>query len=328
MPLPGGPGGWRMTSASGAGDGGGVDRPRQPVHVPVLLTETLELLDLSPGLVVVDGTVGAGGHARAIARAIRPGGFLVGLDRDPEILACARAALVEATKDAPEQVRVSFHHSSFSHVQQALHAEGQAACDRLLLDLGVSSLQLDKAERGFSFMADGPLDMRMDPEDPCDASRWLDEVEEQELARVLFEYGDERYSRRIARAVVQERDRAPLTRTKQLADLVVRALPPHARHGRIHPATRSFQAIRMAVNDELGELERTLEAARSCVRPGGRVCVITFHSVEDRVVKHYFREHFDVVTKKPVVASEAEIEQNPRSRSAKLRCAVVQEEAA
>ena len=328
LPLPGGPGGWRVSSATGVGDGTGEGGSRQPVHVPVLLRETMELLDLSPGLVVVDGTVGAGGHARAIARAIRPGGHLIGLDRDSEILACARAALAEAAEDAPEQVRVSLHHVPFSRVQDALHAEGQAACDRLLLDIGVSSLQLDSAVRGFSFMADGPLDMRMDPTGPVDAASWLAEVDEVELARVLFEYGDERYSRRIARAVVEQRKRTAIVRTGQLVDLIVRAMPGHARSGRIHPATRSFQAIRMAVNDELGELQRALEAAVSCVRPGGRICVISFHSAEDRIVKWFLREHCEVVTKKPIVASDEEVRQNPRSRSAKLRCGIVKEIAA
>ena len=310
------------------GGGAGEGRSRQPVHVPVLLHETVQLLDLAPGLVVVDGTVGAGGHARAIARAIRPGGHLIGLDRDPEILACARAALAQEAEDAVEQVRVSLHHIPFSRVQDALHAEGQPACDRLLLDIGVSSLQLDQAERGFSFMADGPLDMRMDPTGSVDAAQWLAEVDEVELANVLFEFGDERYSRRIARAIVETRKHAPIVRTGQLAELIFRAMPGHARHGRIHPATRSFQAIRMAVNDELGELRRALEAAVSCVRPGGRICVITFHSAEDRIVKWFFRERCEVVTKKPVVATDAEIEQNPRARSAKLRCGIVKEIAA
>ncbi|MEQ1631319.1 MAG: 16S rRNA (cytosine(1402)-N(4))-methyltransferase RsmH [Planctomycetota bacterium] len=317
-----------MTSTTGGDDGNGTDGTRHPVHVPVLLSETLQLLSLQPGLVVVDGTVGAGGHATAIARAISPGGFLIGLDRDTEILVCARAALAKAAEDAPAQVRVSLHHSSFSNVQEALHAEGQAACDRLLLDLGVSSLQLDKAERGFSFMADGPLDMRMDPSGPMDAATWLAEIDEVELARVLFEYGDERFSRRIARSIVQAREHQRIVRTGQLKELIVRAMPGHARHGRIHPATRSFQAIRMAVNDELGELRRALEAALSCVRPGGRICVISFHSAEDRIVKYFLREHCSVVTRKPVIAAEAEIDQNPRARSAKLRCGIVKEIAA
>ena len=308
--------------------GDGADGHRQPVHVPVLLAETLALLDLRPGLTVVDGTVGAGGHAAAIARALGPDGFLIGLDRDSEILACARAALAASAKTTPEQARVELHHVSFSHVQEALAAAGQAACDRLLLDLGVSSLQLDKAERGFSFMADGPLDMRMDPAAPVSAADWLAAVDEGELARVLFEYGDERFARRIARALVAARRVGAIARTGQLAELIVRALPPHARRQRIHPATRSFQAIRMAVNDELGELERALQAALRCVRPGGRIAVIAFHSAEDRIVKNFVRAHCLAVTKKPVTATAAEVAANPRARSAKLRCAIVREGAA
>ena len=317
-----------MTDAADTDAAGGMERSRQPIHVPVLLAETVALLDLRPGLCVVDGTVGAGGHGGAILRAISPGGSLVGLDRDSEILACAAASLAEAEKAAAAQVRVSLHHVPFSHAKEALAAAGQAVCDRLLLDLGVSSLQLDKAARGFSFGQDGPLDMRMDATAPVDAATFLAEVDERELARILFEYGDERYSRRIARAIVEARRRTRLVSTGQLADLIVRAMPGPARYGRIHAATRSFQAIRMAVNDELGELQRGLQAAAECVRPGGRICVISFHSVEDRIVKRFFKERCEVVTKKPVIASPQEAAANPRSRSAKLRCAIVKEAAA
>ena len=316
-----------MSSSAQTAGGNGADGSRQPVHVPVLLAETLSLLDLRPGLVVVDGTVGAGGHATAIARRLGPTGFLIGLDRDGEILACARAALANA-EGAPLPARVSLHHRSFAHVRQVLAEAGQAACDRLLLDLGVSSLQLDKAVRGFSFMADGPLDMRMDSTAPVDAAGWLADVDEGELARVLFEYGSERYSRRIARALVAARRSTPIVRTSQLAALIVAALPPHARHGRIHAATRSFQAIRMAVNDELGELQRGLEAALQCVRPGGRIAVITFHSAEDRIVKHFLKAHCDVLTKKPITAAPDEVRANPRARSAHLRGGIVREAAA
>lgn len=314
-----------MSISTGPGQDGVADGPRQPVHVPVLLTETLELLDLHHGQVVVDGTVGAGGHAKAIARALGPAGLLVGLDRDGEILTCARAALAESAKDAPASARVSMHHVSYSRVQEALAAAGQAACDRLLLDLGVSSLQLDKAERGFSFMADGPLDMRMDSTAAVTAAEWLATVDEVELARVLFEYGDERYSRRIARAVVAARAVAPIVRTGQLRDVIYRAMPKHARHQRIHPATRSFQAIRIAVNDELGELEAGLQAALRVVRPGGRIAVISFHSAEDRIVKHFLRAHCDLAIKKSITASAVEVDQNPRARSARLRCGIVRE---
>ena len=300
---------------------------RQPVHEPVLLRETTAILDLGEGHVVVDGTVGAGGHAVEIARAIGPAGVLVGLDRDSEILAAARVALtrVAATGAA---AGFSLHHLPHARMHEALAAAGQPRCDRVLLDLGVSSLQLDRPERGFSFMADGPLDMRMDASAPMTAADWLADVSETELADTLFQLGDERHSRRIARRLVEVRRRTAITRTAQLADLIAGAMPAAARHGRIHPATRSFQAIRMAVNDELGELERGLAAAFACLRVGGRLAVISFHSVEDRLVKQFLRANAEVVTKKPIVASDDEVRRNPRSRSAKLRCGVRREEAA
>jgi len=250
-------------------------------------------------------------------------GHLVGLDRDGEILVCARATLAEASKVAPEQARVSLSHLPSSRMREALADAGETTCDRVLLDLGVSSLQLDMAARGFSFMADGPLDMRMDATASPTAAEWLRRVDEVELARVLYEYGDERYSRRIARAIVQARREAPLRRTLQLAELIARVLPGAARHQRIHPATRSFQAIRMAVNGEVAELEQALAAAVACLRPGGRLAVISFHSVEDRIVKHFLRAHCQVVTKKSIEATPAEVDRNPRSRSARLRCGIV-----
>lgn len=299
----------------------------QPLHRPVLLREVVDLLALREGLVVVDGTVGAGGHARAIVPHIGPTGILVGLDRDSEILGPARAALAEAAA-AGAGPRVSLHHCAHSRMHEALASIGQSRCDRVLLDLGVSSLQLDRPDRGFSFMVAGPLDMRMDKSAPDSAADWLAVVGERELADVIFQLGEERHSRRIARAICDARRRAPVARTGQLAEIVRAALPPAARHGRIHPATRTFQAIRMHVNDELGELRRGLDAARACLRPGGRLCVITFHSLEDRIVKHYLREHFEVVTRKPVVGMPDEIAENPRARSAKLRCGIRQEDAA
>lgn len=305
------------------------DGSRQPVHRPVLLGEVLAVLELRAGLTVVDGTVGAGGHARAIVQSIGPDGVLVGLDRDSEILATARATLSVGTgKAAGAGARVSLHHLPHSRMHEALAAIGQSRCDRVLLDLGVSSLQLDRPERGFSFMADGPLDMRMDADAPVSAADWLATVDEQELADTLFQLGDERYSRRIARKLVEVRRRTPIVRTSQLAALVVDALPGAARGGRIHPATRTFQAIRMHVNDELGELARGLQAAHDCLRPGGRLAVISFHSHEDRAVKHFLRANFDVLTKKPIEATLAEVQDNPRSRSAKLRCAVRREDVA
>lgn len=310
-----------MDEGTKRSDGGG-HGSRQPVHRPVLLRETVAILELREGLVVVDGTVGAGGHARAIACAIGPTGLLVGLDRDSEILATARTVLAADAGADRAAARVSLHHLPFSCMREALQAAGQSACDRVLLDLGVSSMQLDRPERGFSFMADGPLDMRMDSASSTTAADWLAAIDEERLADVLYRFGEERHSRRIARAIVAARRRTPIRRTGQLADLVAGALPPAARHGRIHPATRSFQAIRIAVNDELGELERGLRAAIDCLVPDGRLAVISFHSLEDRIVKHFLRAHCDVVTKKPIEASAEEVRTNPRARSAKLRCGI------
>ncbi len=311
-----------MSGAPSADGDGGVDGSRQPVHVPVLLAETLEILALQPGMTVLDGTVGAGGHARAIAMAIGGSGHLIGLDRDPEILACAQANFAEAAQSGGMQARTSLHHLVFSRMREALSREGIEHCDRVLLDLGVSSLQLDSSVRGFSFMADGPLDMRMDATAAVTAADWLARVPERELADAIFQLGDERYSRRIARAICEERRRAPLRRTGQLADLIVRCLPGPARRQRIHPATRTFQAIRMVVNDELGEIERGLAAARECLRPGGRLAVIAFHSAEDRLVKRFVREAMEPVVRKPITAGDDEVARNPRARSARLRAGV------
>jgi 16S rRNA (cytosine1402-N4)-methyltransferase len=293
------------------------------VHQPVLLAEVLEVLQLAAGLVVVDGTVGAGGHATAIARAIAPTGLLIGLDRDREILACAQAAFAALAQTAGGQARYSLLHLPYSRMREAIAAVGQDGCDRVLLDLGVSSLQLDDPGRGFSFMADGPLDMRMDAsaEAPT-AAEWLRAIPEQELADTIFRFGDERHSRRIARAIVETRRRHRIETTGQLRELIVRALPAAARHQRIHPATRTFQAIRIAVNDELGELERGLAAAQACLRPGGRLAVISFHSAEDRLVKQFLRTHGKPLHKKPIEAGFDEVRANPRARSARLRGAV------
>jgi 16S rRNA (cytosine1402-N4)-methyltransferase len=281
-----------------------------------MLPETLQWMDLAPGMTVVDGTVGAGGHAAAFAEAIRPGGLLVGLDRDAEILEHARGALARV-----RDVSVVLRSTSYAELGGALATEGVEGCDRVFLDLGVSSLQLDSPERGFSFMRDGPLDMRMDRDRArITAADWLRSVSQDELARVLYEYGGERHARRIAAAVVAARRQRPLERTGQLAELVVRALPSRARHGRLHAATRTFQAVRIAVNDEIGELGRGLRAACDHLRPGGRLCVVAFHSAEDRVVKRFLREHTELPFRKPVRPSAAEARRNPRARSARLRC--------
>ncbi len=309
-----------MDSGNSKRDSAGPERESVRVHEPVLLRETLEVLELAPGQVVVDGTVGAFGHAAAIADAIQPGGVLVGLDRDAEILARARESLREWHGDSWERAGIRLLHLVYARMREALDQLGIAACDRVLLDLGVSSLHLDTPERGFSFMHDARLDMRMDSSAPLTAESWLRKVPEQELARVLFEYGEERRSRRIAKSIVEARKRGTMSRTSDLVEAVLRAVP--GPRGRIHPATRTFQAVRMAVNDELGQLRAGLEAARDCLRPGGRLAVISFHSLEDRIVKHFMREQMEPATRKPIMATPDERRRNPRSRSAKLRCGV------
>jgi 16S rRNA (cytosine1402-N4)-methyltransferase len=304
----------------GEGTGGG----QVSVHQPVLVAEALAALAPRPGQVVVDGTVGAGGHASRLLAAISPGGMLVGLDRDAEILGRAREVLAAAADRIGGGVAFRLFHTSFSRMQEVLNQEGIGRCDRVLLDLGVSSLQLDTAARGFSFSHDAALDMRMDRSDPATptAAQWLARASEAEIARVLWEFGEERHSRRIARAVVAARKVAPIVRTSQLSDLVQRCVP---RHGRIHPATRTFQAIRIHLNDELGELRSGLEAAARVLVPGGHLVVITFHSLEDRLVKDFLRRGFDRLHKKPITATPVEVAANPRARSAKLRAGVKQE---
>ncbi|MBK8975353.1 MAG: 16S rRNA (cytosine(1402)-N(4))-methyltransferase RsmH [Planctomycetes bacterium] len=299
-------------------------------------------MELAPGMVVVDGTVGAGGHARAFAARLGAEGVLVGLDQDAEILVHAEAALGGASSSAVEggstaaegsaapaprsspAPRIVLRHASFAAIEAELASVGLSVCDRVFLDLGVSSLQLDTSSRGFSFMRDGPLDMRMNRSaDVPSAAEWLRSVRPDVLERSLADLGGERHARRVAAAIVDARRRAPLTRTGQLADVVVRALPPKARHGRIHAATRSFQAIRMAVNDELGALQRGLEGALRVLRKGtGRLCVITFHSAEDRIVKRFLRERTTLPFRKPIEAGDDECRRNPRARSARLRCGI------
>ena len=292
----------------------GRDTATGAVHVPVLLGPVLEYLDLHPGLVVVDGTVGAGGHARHILERIEPGGTLIGLDRDPMMLEHARTIL--------NRPNVSLVHASYADLGQALAGPGIAAVDRVLVDLGLSSDQLADAGRGFSFDVDGPLDMRFDPSLGQTAAELVNRLPEAELARILFEFGEERHSRRIARRIVSQR---PIRSAVALADLVRRAVRPPRGRQRIHPATRVFQALRIAVNDELGALQTLLldELPRR-LRLGGRAVVISFHSLEDRLVKQAFRDRdqWENLTRKPVVAEAAEVCANPRSRSAKLRAAV------
>ncbi|SRR6266540_219578 len=296
-------------------------------HAPVLLAETLAWMSPRAGGRYCDATVGLGGHAAAVLEGSTPDGKLVGLDRDPDAIAAARARL------EPFGDRVTLVHARFSQAREVLERLGMVPVDGFLVDLGVSSPQLDRAERGFSFRNDGPLDMRMDPTSGETAAQFLRRVDESELARIIRDFGEERHAGRVARAIVEARTRSALDTTGELAALVARALPRREWHK--NPATRTFQALRIAVNDELGELDRFLDVAAGCLRPGGRLCVIAFHSLEDRIVKRRLRAlagkdgaviakdapRLRLLTKHVVVASDDERARNPRARSARLRAA-------
>jgi 16S rRNA (cytosine1402-N4)-methyltransferase len=289
-------------------------------HVPVLLDEVLELLAVRPGGLWVDGTVGLGGHAAALLRVTAPDGRLLGLDRDSETLERARAAL------GPMSDRARLEAGDYREIPERLGGE---RADGIVLDLGISSAQLDDPARGFSFQADGPLDMRMDRSQGETAADVVNHLPEKELADLIYVNGEERASRRIARAIVRARDRAPIRTTVELAEIVRRAAPRGARRG-LHPATRTFQALRIHVNRELDGLGPAFERIAGCLAPTGRMAVIAFHSLEDRAVKTAFRtlarQRFRLLTKKPVRPSEAETRRNPRARSARLR-ALAREEA-
>jgi 16S rRNA (cytosine1402-N4)-methyltransferase len=287
------------------------------MHEPVMVAEVLEHLAPERGGVFVDCTVGLGGHARALIEA--GASRLIGLDRDPAALAEAGVVL------APYEPRVQLIHSDYRRLGAVLDGLGVVAVDGLLADLGVSSMQFDAPGRGFSFRRDEPLDMRMDTTTGQTAAEMIREADERTLANVIYEFGEERQSRRIARAIESVRVRTPITTTGQLADVVRRAIPKRG-YTRIDPATRTFQAIRIWVNRELDGLDVFLADAARRLRPGGRMAVISFHSLEDRVVKHTLRSlqtagELTIRTKRPLVSSEAEIERNPRARTAKLRAA-------
>jgi len=289
-------------------------------HVPVLFQEVLDSLQLKPGMTVVDCTLGMGGHSEAILRRLGSSGHLIAFDRDPEALALAKERLDEACQelgsDAP---KVTLIGEAFSNI--AKHV-APATLDGILADFGVSSLQLDEARRGFSFRNDGQLDMRMDTRSGPTAEQVVNEADERELANLIYEYGEERRSRRIARAIVRGR---PIATTGELAQLVAAAAPA-MKQEKIHPATRTFQALRIYVNRELGEISDLLASAPKLLKVGGRLAVISFHSLEDRIAKDSLRDGahegiWDLISRKPIVATEEEIDRNPRSRSAKLRVA-------
>jgi len=297
--------------------GGAMERPQ---HVPVLLEESLDFLNVRAGGVVVDATLGLGGHSAAIARKLGGSGKLICFDRDPQAMELAKARLAAVAEElGAEMPEVRYVARAFSEIAEEIEP---GTLNGLLADFGVSSLQLDEAQRGFSFRADGPLDMRMDTRSGETAEQVVNQADEEDLANLIYEFGEERRSRRIARAIVRAR---PITTTAELARIVSAEAPP-IKGEKIHPATRTFQALRIRVNDEMGEIRSLLKSAESLMKPGGRLVLISFHSLEDRQVKDAFKDAaragvLEVLTKKPVVAKEQESLRNPRSRSAKLRAA-------
>jgi 16S rRNA (cytosine1402-N4)-methyltransferase len=297
-----------------------------------MVDEVIEYLAPAKGEVIVDGTLGTGGHAEAILERIAPTGRLIGIDRDPEAIAQARVRL-GAFHDA-----VSYHRENYRDLQSILDGEGIEALDGVLLDLGVSSLQFDDPARGFSFRADGPLDMRMGPDADRTAADIINEDTEDEITRIIYRYGEERWARRIAHFIIEARGRRPIRTTGELERIVENAVPAGARRGRKHPARKTFQALRIAVNDELDDLKEGISTAIGCLASSGRIVVLSYHSLEDRVVKHTFsslakgsdyppgdpletRPVLALLTKKPVTPTQEEIDRNPRARSAKLRAA-------
>lgn len=304
-------------------------------HIPVLLDAVLEYLQPKPGGVYVDATLGGAGHSEEILRRIVPTGRLIGIDQDDQALAAAKERL------QPYGDAVRFVHDNFVHLPQILSSLGRPAIDGILFDFGVSSPQLDRPERGFSYHTDAPLDMRMDRRAPVDAAHLVNTLSQKELTRIIRDYGEERWAHRIAERIVTTRQQRPIDSTADLAELIKGAIPAAARRSGPHPARRTFQALRIAVNQELDVISQVLPEAIQALRPGGRLVVISFHSLEDRLVKQTFRraenpctcppelpicqcgekQSLRVLTRHPIVAETHETEHNPRARSAKLRAA-------
>jgi len=286
-------------------------------HLPVLSAEVLQLLAPGAGETWVDATTGTGGHAQLLAERLGPTGRLIALDQDETMLKLAKPRL--------EGLPVTLIAASFDQIDEVLASQGVSAVDGVLADLGICSNQLDDPARGLSFKYDGPLDMRMDPSRGETAAQLLARLNQRELADLIYDFGEERFSRRIAKQIVERRQTEPICTTLQLAELVRRCVPPRKGHG-VDSATRTFQALRIAVNDELAALDGLLRKLPGCVKPGGRAGIISFHSLEDRRVKQAFRDSavWEQQTKKPVQSGEDEIQRNPRARSAKLRVAMRQ----
>jgi 16S rRNA (cytosine1402-N4)-methyltransferase len=295
----------------------------QEIHKPVMLMEVLEYLNPQPGATIVDATLGMGGHSTQILQGISPEGRLIGIDRDQESIRLAQERLAEAG-----QTNAQFVYGNFSDIDILLKDLNVDSVDGILFDLGVSSFQLQNAERGFSFQSEGPLDMRLDRNSYICAYDLINNLNEEEISSLLWSFGEERWHNRIAHNLVMERQRHPISSTLELSRIVVSAIPPRYRryHYRIHPATRTFQAVRIAVNRELEALESAITKSIGLLKQGGRLCIISFHSLEDRVVKHTFRKYqaegtIKIITTKPLTPGSPEIQDNPRSRSAKFRVA-------
>ncbi len=285
------------------------------IHVPVMADEVVRWLDPQPGAILVDGTLGGGGHTGLLADRVEPDGRVVAVDRDPAAIANAEQHLAGKL--------VTLAQASFCDVPEVLQELEISAVDGILLDLGISSDQLADEQRGFSFSSSGPLDLRFDPTRGDSASRLVNQLSAENLANLIYEYGEERYSRRIARAIVKRRQERPIETAAELAELVRRCIPNRPGKPRIDPATRTFQALRIAVNEEMKALEIALRRLPDCLKPGGKLAVISFHSLEDRRVKEAFRDdpRLEVLTRKPIRPSEEETARNPRARSAKFRVA-------
>lgn len=304
-------------------------------HIPVLLKVAVDLLQCKSGGIYVDCTLGAGGHAEEILKWSAPDGILIGMDQDENILKIAQ----ERLREYKERVRLV--HGNFSDIKEIVKSEGVEMVDGILFDLGVSSYQLDDKERGFSFMYDAPLDMRMNKKAKTTAADIVNSASERELSEIIFKYGEERFAKRIAASIVREREKSPISATLRLSDIVIRAIPKRFQPSRIHPATKTFQALRIAVNDELNVLEKGITDAVSILKPNGRLCAISFHSLEDRIVKKGFQRmekgcicppripvcqcgimpSIKIITRRPITSGDEEIQTNPRARSAKLRAA-------
>jgi 16S rRNA (cytosine1402-N4)-methyltransferase len=286
-------------------------------HMPVMKDELLSLLSPKPGCSYMDCTVGIGGHAEAIMEAVKGNALLIGIDKDPESIELARERLSRFGEN------VKLFHGDFRDLRRISEMAGVNGFDGVVFDLGISSFQLDNPERGFSFRLEGPLDMRMDRSSPFTAFDVVNGYPERKLFEVIRDYGEERWARRIAKAICREREKGPIRTTLQLARIIEEAVPGRWRHGRIHPATRTFQAIRIEVNGELKGLGDAIRDAVDLLLPGGRICVISFHSLEDRIVKNAFKDisSLTILTKKPLRPKKEEVDRNPRCRSARLRAA-------